>query len=331
MQCLENEWPSFWVPEFHGWNFEMCLNKNWTLQKYKLSFIRHWMSLLNNISRCHLGSSSCFFVYQMSCPDMRLFRWLWTGMEYPVNTLSPEQNGGHFADDTSTCIFLNGKDSICIFYFETLRKTNKQTNKQTDGCLALVGYPWLRKILVENIPLAKPFTIFWSWAYSYLSFRIFSWNKSIPSTVGKRNFSKTEIDLAPKCLFGGWWWGVAEIFPSSENRQWFSSKMPIFGFLFKPHFLFTFISTEGNTTRWHLRIWLVKHTRRASFHQADGRHVTAVNLPKSRSHEIGCYSDRIAVKFDRHYGSATFQNSERLEKFKPKSLGLELHRIFPNT
>ena len=124
-----------------------------------------------------------------------------------------------------------------VFVSFILKHSEKQTNKQTDGCLALVGYPWLRKILVENIPLAKPFTIFWSWAYSYLSFRIFSWNKSIPSTVGKRNFSKTEIDLAPKCLFGGGWWGVAEYSlgkrnSPSENRQWFSSKMPIFGFYF---------------------------------------------------------------------------------------------------
>ena len=118
---------------------------------------------------------------------------------------------------------------------------------------------------------------------------------------------------------------VWEILRPKINNE-LAPKCQFFVFSFKPHFLF--ISTEKNTTRWHLRIWLVNHyTRRASIHQADGRHMTA----KSRSHEIGCYNDRIAVKFDRHYRSAAFQNSERLEKFKPKSRGFELHGIFPNT
>ena len=59
---------------------------------------------------------------------------------------------------------------------------------------------------------------------------------------------------------------------------------------------------------------------------------------KSRSREIGCYNDGIALKFDRHLGSTTAevpvkQNSERLEKSKPESRGFEtVHaRSYGNT
>ena len=51
------------------------------------------------------------------------------------------------------------------------------------------------------------------------------------------------------------------------------------------------------------------------------------NFLKVRSRKIACYDDRIALKFDRHHGSAACcrgacQISERLENYKPESRGL---------
>ena len=50
-----------------------------------------------------------------------------------------------------------------------------------------------------------------------------------------------------------------------------------------------------------------------------------ISWGKSRSREIGCYNDRIVLTFDSYLGSAC-QILERLEKFKPKSRGLETSR-----
>ena len=47
------------------------------------------------------------------------------------------------------------------------------------------------------------------------------------------------------------------------------------------------------------------------------------DLGKSRSREIGCYNERIALKFDRHLPSAA---AERLEKSKTESYGFETSR-----
>ena len=41
---------------------------------------------------------------------------------------------------------------------------------------------------------------------------------------------------------------------------------------------------------------------------------------KSRSREIGCYNDRIALKFDSHISSTA---AERLQKFEPEFRGFE--------
>ena len=51
------------------------------------------------------------------------------------------------------------------------------------------------------------------------------------------------------------------------------------------------------------------------------------NFLKVRSRKIACYDDRIALKFDRHLGSAACcrgacQISERLGNYKPESRGL---------
>ena len=53
------------------------------------------------------------------------------------------------------------------------------------------------------------------------------------------------------------------------------------------------------------------------------------NLVKSWSHEIGCYNDRIALKFDRHLSSTAAeacQISEWSERFKPESRGFDTSR-----
>ena len=55
------------------------------------------------------------------------------------------------------------------------------------------------------------------------------------------------------------------------------------------------------------------------------------DLLKSRSHEIGCYNDRIAPKFDRHLGSAAagvtvkFQNDWK--SLNPNLMAMRLHKI----
>ena len=55
------------------------------------------------------------------------------------------------------------------------------------------------------------------------------------------------------------------------------------------------------------------------------------NLVKSRSREIGCYNDRIALKFDRHLGSAAaempvkFQSNWKSQN--PNLAASRLHEI----
>ena len=56
------------------------------------------------------------------------------------------------------------------------------------------------------------------------------------------------------------------------------------------------------------------------------------DLVKSRSHEVGCYNDPIALIFDKHFGSTDaemhnkLQSTEHLEKCKPESRGYETSR-----
>ena len=52
-------------------------------------------------------------------------------------------------------------------------------------------------------------------------------------------------------------------------------------------------------------------------------YVLPQDLVKSRSHEIGCHNDCIALKFDRQLSSSAHQISERLEKSKPEPRSFE--------
>ena len=55
------------------------------------------------------------------------------------------------------------------------------------------------------------------------------------------------------------------------------------------------------------------------------------NLGKSRSQEIGCYNDRIALKFDRHLGSSAVEMSVKFQSdrkgLNPKLAASRLHEI----
>ena len=56
------------------------------------------------------------------------------------------------------------------------------------------------------------------------------------------------------------------------------------------------------------------------------------NLVKSRSREIGCYNDRIALKFDRHLGSAAAEVPVKFQSDwkspNPNLAASRLHEIF---
>ena len=49
---------------------------------------------------------------------------------------------------------------------------------------------------------------------------------------------------------------------------------------------------------------------------------------KSRSHEIGCYNDHIALKFDRHLGSAAAEMSVKFQSDWKSSIRISWLRVF---
>ena len=97
--------------------------------------------------QCHHSPPCC-----NHCPDLA------SKLTCPVNPSPPGQDGRHFADDTSRCIFVNEK--FCILIKISLKFVPKGPNDNNPALVKIMA--WRR---IGDKPLSKPMLTWFTDAY----------------------------------------------------------------------------------------------------------------------------------------------------------------------
>ena len=99
----------------------------------------------------------------------------------------------------------------------------------------------------------------------------------------------------------------------------------------------SFNGASGNiqsyfTVMWVIELWTIVETPRISFERnsIEYGYLRFINV-RFQSHEFGCYDDRIALKYDRHLGSAAAAVPVKFHRdwksLKPNLIASRLHEI----